>query len=75
MNAWLYVHAPQLLLDTQLALQTVTQQQQPQILLDGSRVGARQVVQCNQAAAAAGIRLHMAEVTATTLLADVQLRP
>lgn len=75
MNAWLYVHAPQLLLDTQLALQTTAQQQQPQILLHGSRVGARQVVQCNQAAAAAGIRLHMAEVTATTLLADVQLRP
>ena len=75
MNAWLYMHAPHLLLDTQLALQTPAQQQQPQILLEGSRVGARQVVQYNQAAATAGIRMHMAEVTATTLVADVQLRP
>lgn len=75
MNAWLYVHAPHLLLDTQLALQTPEQQQRPQIVLDGSRVGARQVVQYNQAAATAGIRLQMAEVTATTLVAEIQLRP
>ena len=75
MNTWLYLHAPQLLLDTQLALQTPAQQQQPQVLLAGSRVGARQVVQYNQAAAAAGIALHMAEVTATTLVAELQLRP
>jgi protein ImuB len=75
MNAWLYMHAPQLLLDTQLALQTSVQQQQPQILLEGSRVGARQVVQYNQAAAAAGIHKHMTEVTATTLVAELQLRP
>ena len=75
MNAWLYLHAPHLLLDTQLALQTPEQQQQPQILLDGSRVGARHVVQYNAAAAAAGIRLAMREVTATTLVTELQLRP
>ena len=45
MNTWLYLHAPQLLLDTQLALQTPAQQQQPQVLLAGSRVGGGQVVQ------------------------------
>lgn len=74
MNRWLYLHAPQLLLEAQLAQQDPTQAAQPQALLLGSRVGARQVVQCNQAAAAQGLRLGMAEVTASTLVPTLQMR-
>lgn len=71
---WWFLHVPQLLLDEQLSLQSNEQQQQPQVLctIEGQR--RRQVVQANRTAIAGGVRLGMAEVTASTLLPDLQQR-
>lgn len=71
---WWFLHVPQLLLDEQLSLQSKEQQQQPQVLCTNEGQRRRQVVQANRAAVAGGVRLGMAEVTASTLLPDVQQR-
>ena len=71
---WWYLHVPQLLLDEQLSLQSKAQQQQPQVLCTSDGQHRRQVVQANRAAVAGGVRLGMAEVTASTLLPDLQQR-
>ncbi len=73
-NGWLYLHAPQLLIDYQSALQSVEQQQQPQALVQNAGPGKRYLVQANQAALDAGVSVGMAEVTATTLIPELQLR-
>ncbi|MDX1706819.1 DNA polymerase Y family protein [Pseudidiomarina sp.] len=73
-NAWLYLHAPQLLIDYQSALQSAEQQQQPQALAQSAGAGKRYLVQANQAALDAGVSAGMAEVTASTLLPELQLR-
>ncbi|KFZ31021.1 hypothetical protein IDSA_08105 [Pseudidiomarina salinarum] len=73
-NGWLYLHASQLLIDYQSALQSAEQQQQPQALAQNAGPGKRYLVQANQAALDAGVSVGMAEVTATTLVPALQLR-
>lgn len=70
-NAWLFVHAPQLLLDFQLASQTPEQQALPQAIFAAD---SQRILQCNQAADQLGISRQMTVVTATTLCPDLQLR-
>ncbi|WP_258239603.1 Y-family DNA polymerase [Pseudidiomarina homiensis] len=71
---WWFLHVPQLLLDEQLSLQSQEQQQRPQVLCTSDGQRRRQVVQANRAAVAGGVRVGMAEVTASTLLPDLQQR-
>lgn len=73
-NGWLYVHAPYLLLDEQLAAQAEAEQQQPQVLLQQQGSSGPRVVQLNSAAQTAGIQRGMAMVTATTLVPELICR-
>ncbi|MEA3589065.1 DNA polymerase Y family protein [Pseudidiomarina sp. 1APP75-27a] len=71
---WWYLALPQLLLDEQLSLQSEIQRQQPQVLCRSDGQRARTVVQANTAARHAGVKLGMAEVTASTLVPELQQR-
>lgn len=73
-NGWLYVHAPYLLLDEQLAAQAENEREQPQVLLQQQGSTGPRVVQLNAAAQTAGIQRGMAMVTATTLVPDLICR-
>lgn len=72
---WWFLALPQLLLDEQLSLQSLEQQQQPQIICANRGNRGPQVVQANAAAQAAGIQLGMPAVTASTLVPGVHQRP
>lgn len=74
MNAWLYLHFPHLLLDYQQALQPPEAAVVPTALIQ-TRARQQQVVQANLAALQQGIRLGMADVLASTMCPQLQLRP
>src|SRR5690606_41999213 len=74
MNAWLYLHFPHLLLDYQQVLQPPDAAVVPTALIQ-TRARQQQVVQANLAALQQGIRLGMADVLASTMCPQLQLRP
>ncbi len=71
---WWFLSTPQLLLDEQLSLQSQEQQQQPQVLCSSEGQRGPYVVQANAAAHAAGIRLGMPAVSASTLVPELRQR-
>ncbi|CUA88821.1 Y-family DNA polymerase [Pseudidiomarina woesei] len=72
MNRWVYLHFPHLLLDYQLALQPPEQSRYPHALLE-SHAARRTLVQANQTALQAGIKLGMADVLASTLAPNLRV--
>ncbi|SDB51754.1 protein ImuB [Pseudidiomarina indica] len=74
MNAWLYLHFPHLLLDYQQSLQPPEVAAVPVALIQ-EQATQRPVIQVNQAALQLGLKVGMAEVVASTLCPQLQLRP
>lgn len=71
-NRWLFLHAPQLLLDFQLTLQAPAQQQQPQALVCQQR---QCLLQLNSTARQAGLHPGQSLAVARSLCAELEVRP
>lgn len=71
-NRWLFLHAPQLLLDFQLTLQSPMQQQQPQALVCPVR---QCLLQLNSAAQRAGLLAGQSLAVARSLCVHLEVRP